>query len=307
MKIPRDDSCPLVTVAIPCYNHENFIADSIKSIIKQSYSNIELIIIDDGSKDSSVERIKELELLCESRFTRFKFITRKNKGLTETLNEAIEWSRGKYWTTCSSDDFYHEDKIIKQVEFLERNNNYNFCITKSFVINDLNEILDAQTLSYNSGLDNVLRFEDIYIFKVHLPVTGMYDTKFLKNSLHGFDIKATAEDYEVYLRIATKTLIGVVNEYLYYYRSPEALGGLRKRRPMRLDVSESHLHTIQKYKSHPLYKKALIEWNYRRFIFFSAYKDTKYYALKGMIKSLTKYKEKTFYKSIFKLLFMWKT
>ena len=51
---------PLVSVVIPCYNHEQFVQDCIQSVIDQTYQNIELIIIDDGSKDNSVEKIKEL-------------------------------------------------------------------------------------------------------------------------------------------------------------------------------------------------------------------------------------------------------
>ena len=63
---------PLVSVVIPCYNHENFVQDCIQSVIDQTYDNIELIIIDDGSKDNSVDKIKEMIGLCEKRFTNFE-------------------------------------------------------------------------------------------------------------------------------------------------------------------------------------------------------------------------------------------
>ena len=53
---------PLVSIVIPCYNHENFVQDSIQSVIDQTYQKIELIIIDDGSKDGSVEKIKEMNI-----------------------------------------------------------------------------------------------------------------------------------------------------------------------------------------------------------------------------------------------------
>ena len=72
---------PLVTIAIPCYNHEQYVQDSIQSIIDQSYSNIELIIIDDGSKDNSVLKIQELISICTNRFSRFEF----RKSFTFTL------------------------------------------------------------------------------------------------------------------------------------------------------------------------------------------------------------------------------
>ena len=94
---------PLVSVVIPCYNHEKFVQDCIQSVIDQTYPNIELIIIDDGSKDGSVEKIQEMIVACEQRFTRFEFRHRQNKGLSATLNEALEWCNGVYLSAIASD------------------------------------------------------------------------------------------------------------------------------------------------------------------------------------------------------------
>ena len=80
---------PLVSIAIPSYNHEIYVQECIRSVIDQDYRNIELIIIDDGSTDNSVEKIEELIPLCKKRFVRFEFLCRENKGLSATLNEAI--------------------------------------------------------------------------------------------------------------------------------------------------------------------------------------------------------------------------
>ncbi len=84
-----DIRSPLVSVIIPCYNHEKYIQDSIQSIIEQTYSNIELIVIDDGSKDKSVEKIQDMLPACKQRFEHVYFTTRPNKGLCATLNEAL--------------------------------------------------------------------------------------------------------------------------------------------------------------------------------------------------------------------------
>ncbi|MGQ0439007.1 glycosyltransferase family 2 protein, partial [Bacillus sp. B-TM1] len=85
---------PLVSVIIPCYNHRQYILNSIKSVINQTYKSIELIVIDDGSKDGSFEEIKKIESECQERFIRFECYTRENKGLSATLNEAIQWCQG---------------------------------------------------------------------------------------------------------------------------------------------------------------------------------------------------------------------
>lgn len=67
---------PLVSIVIPCYNHAQFVQESIQSVIDQDYKNIELIIIDDGSKDNSIDVIKEMIPVCEERFTRFKALSK---------------------------------------------------------------------------------------------------------------------------------------------------------------------------------------------------------------------------------------
>lgn len=110
---------PLVSIVIPCYNHENFVQECIQSVIDQTYQNIELIIIDDGSKDSSVKKIQEMVSKCTERFVRFEFRYRSNKGLSATLNEAIEWCRGRYFSPLASDDLIAKDKIKQQVKFFE--------------------------------------------------------------------------------------------------------------------------------------------------------------------------------------------
>jgi len=297
---------PLVSIVIPCYNHEQFIQSSIQSVIDQTYKNIELIIIDDGSKDNSISKIQEMVTLCEQRFVRFEFRSRANIGVSSTLNESIEWCKGKYWTACSSDDFYHKDKILSQVEYLLENENCRFCVTESYVVNDLSKEIIKETNLYNVNLKDNITFTDIFLFKVHLPVTGMYVKDFLQVDLGGFDSSLPAEDYDINLRIASQTDIGVLSKKLYYYRSPTAKGSGRKRMPMRIDVSDSHLQTIEKYSDHPLYNLAFNQWNYRRFIFFSGYTHTKLYALKGMVNSKSKANKITFYRSLFKLIFVWK-
>ena len=109
---------PLVSVVIPCYNHESFVQDSIQSVINQTYQNIELIIIDDGSKDGSVEKIQEMIPACQERFIRFEFRHRPNKGLSATLNEALEWCEGEYFSTLASDDIMKENKTSSQVNYI---------------------------------------------------------------------------------------------------------------------------------------------------------------------------------------------
>lgn len=92
---------PLVTVIIPSYNHERYISQSIESVVFQSYKNIEIIVIDDGSKDQSVTLINGLA----DKYG-FIVIARENRGVAKTLNEGIGLARGKYMSFLASDDYY---------------------------------------------------------------------------------------------------------------------------------------------------------------------------------------------------------
>ncbi len=104
---------PLVTVIIPSYNHEKYVVKAIESVLSQTYKNIELIVIDDGSIDHSVKKILELK----GRYS-FKFIARKNKGLANTLNQAIKLAKGLYITVLASDDYYLPKRIEHAVNQL---------------------------------------------------------------------------------------------------------------------------------------------------------------------------------------------
>lgn len=116
-----ENNSPLVSIVIPSYNHAAFVNETIQSVIDQGYKNIELIIIDDGSSDNSVEVINRLISICEKRFIRFEFRHRANKGLCATLNEALAWCEGEFFAPIASDDILKPYKTSIQVDYLQKN------------------------------------------------------------------------------------------------------------------------------------------------------------------------------------------
>lgn len=104
---------PLITLAIPSFNHAAYVRKCIESVIAQDYANIELIIIDDGSNDDSAAAIESLLPECRARFVRFEFRCRPNKGLAATLNEALAWAEGEYFAMLSSDDVLFPEKTSR--------------------------------------------------------------------------------------------------------------------------------------------------------------------------------------------------
>ena len=113
------DINPLVTIIIPSYNHQRYIEQSILSAINQSYGNVEVIIIDDGSSDSSPEIIKRVieQYSGEKNIT---FLRQNNIGLSKTLNKALSMAKGEYVQFLASDDAYLPDKTSVCVETLHK-------------------------------------------------------------------------------------------------------------------------------------------------------------------------------------------
>lgn len=210
---------PLVSVVIPCYNHEQFVQDSIQSVIDQSYQNIELIIIDDGSKDGSVEMIEHMIPACEKRFSRFEFRNRPNKGLTGTLNEALKWIEGVYCIFIASDDIMINTRLKKQVLFLENNKKYYACSGGQIKINDQNEILPQKNQNMliksfcEKNRDNIFKTSN----NIYSPTT-MFRTKTI-HDLGGYHEEILIEDLYIFYRAALRGLVHAqVPECFAYYR-----------------------------------------------------------------------------------------
>jgi alpha-1,3-rhamnosyltransferase len=159
---------PLVSVVIPCYNHERFVQDCIESVLKQDYEEIELIIIDDGSKDNSVSEIEALIPECEKRFVRFEFRKRPNKGLCATLNEAISWCYGDYFLVIASDDVMMDDRVKRQVNLLSTQSDSVALFGSVFVIDD-----NSQVVKRGGCDDKVIGFEDVLMNRAKLYAPTM--------------------------------------------------------------------------------------------------------------------------------------
>ena len=113
--MPTDD---LISVMIPAYNHERYIEECVRSIIAQTYQNIELLVIDDGSKDKTFETLQSLKSECEKRFVRVVMETQENQGTRLTLNKLVDIANGKFICAPASDDRLKSVSIEKLHKFL---------------------------------------------------------------------------------------------------------------------------------------------------------------------------------------------
>lgn len=204
---------PLVSIVIPCYNHENFVQDCIQSVIDQTYQNIELIIIDDGSNDGSVAKIEEMIDLCKKRFIHFEFRYRPNKGLSATLNEAIEWCQGEYYSVIASDDLILSFKIDIQVDFLLKNSN---CVAVFGGVN----LIDNNNKNIGEWLfkQKKYSFSDIFLHKHNLPApTALMKTGVVK-AVGGYKTEIMIEDWYMWLKLSKIGDIYYLPKILASYR-----------------------------------------------------------------------------------------
>ncbi|MDE9444685.1 glycosyltransferase [Xenorhabdus bovienii] len=195
---------PLVTYCIPVYNHEKYVENTIDSIILQDYENIELIIINDGSTDNSHSVIIKKIEKCRERFKKFTYINRENKGLSYSLNEALNIAEGTYISLIASDDIILSNKTSIQTEFLEKNQNFYACAGTQITIDSDGNVLPVKYQKYI--ISKHLEIDKRILFRmtnmIYSP-TCMYRLNILKN-LGGYDESIAIEDLYLFYLAASK-------------------------------------------------------------------------------------------------------
>lgn len=166
----------LVTVAIPAYNHQDYVQETIISIISQTHKNLELVIFNDGSSDDTDTKIRELLPECEKRFVRLEYINKQNEGIAATWNKAIDWANGDYFYTIASDDVAMPHAIEMLYKFLSRHRKY------AIAVGD-NQIIDEK--SQRCGWD--LKRNNIAIDRAEYHTFGEY----LKHERKDFNFNAS--------------------------------------------------------------------------------------------------------------------
>lgn len=113
---------PLVSIIIPVYNRENFITDTLNSVDSQLYRPIEIILVNDGSTDNTLQIVKNWDLLLTKPGIHMIILNQANQGAPSARNHGIQKAKGLYLQFLDSDDTLEPTKIIKQVEILEKTN-----------------------------------------------------------------------------------------------------------------------------------------------------------------------------------------
>lgn len=198
----------LVSVVMPVYNSEKYLREAIDSVLSQSYKNIELIIVDDGSTDSGRDIVLSY---TDSRIRLLQ--NEKNSGIVFSRNKGLEAAGGEFVATLDSDDIALPDRIAKQVIFLEANPDYGLCGTFYHTIDSNGKLLKKINFPTSD--------QDI---QTHLTIGNCFcnSTMMLRSKLakelkyrEKYDI---VEDYELWYRISKTAKVANLPFYGTHYR-----------------------------------------------------------------------------------------
>ena len=210
MKKNKNKKLPLVSIILNCYNSDKFLSKSIKSVIAQSYKNWELVIFDNLSNDNTKNEILKFKNNKKVKY----FKSKKFFNLYHARNLAIKKTKGSLITFLDADDWWLKNKLKKQVEFLENNNNLNIVYSNLFIFNEMKnkKKIFSKNLLYNGKITQRL----LDNFKMPILTTMIRKKIFTKNK---FDKRYNIiGDYDFFIRMSLKEEISSIQEPLAYYR-----------------------------------------------------------------------------------------
>ncbi len=257
---------PRVSVNIPCYNGEKYIAEALQSVLDQTYQDFEVILVNDGSTDRTEEIIKGF---CDERI---KYYYQENIGLARTRNRQLELSNGEFVAFLDQDDLWLPAKLEKQIPLFEQNPKVGLVYSKTIYFNDKNDCCYlSKTKKHHAG----------YIFGELLKgnFISVQSAVIRKNALDNlnqwFDEQFNiVEDADLFLRIAYYYEVGYVDiplakrrmhknslsfnrNDLYYKERRIFIDKLKKLYP---NITEKFSCELKLMESEMFYNEALICW-----------------------------------------------
>jgi glycosyltransferase involved in cell wall biosynthesis len=207
---------PLVSVVIPAFNAATYIRQALNSVLAQTYQEIEVIVVDDGSSDATSAVVEEFAI----KDARFQLVRQSNAGVGAARNTAIRQARGKYIAPLDADDYWFPEKLAKQVACAEQCGDETglvYCWSTLVdkhggFVSDYCPTVDGH-LRRALVLSNVVGYGSVPLFRAAaLEKVGLYLTRDEQGGAQG------CEDWDLHLRIAEHFRIRIVPECLLAYR-----------------------------------------------------------------------------------------
>ncbi len=208
LQFEEDDriTFPLVSVVIPCFNSSKFIQRTIQSALHQDYPNKEVIVINDGSTDGSLDLIKGFENV--------HIIDQDNHGVSHARNQGITKARGKYIAFLDSDDGFLKGNLLKKVQYLESHPEEVLVHATEKIVDERSEGSGLAKGKRGQVLNELLEFRETVI---HSPSSVMVRKSVVEQSGQFDEALSTSADWEFWLRLANEGPFGFIDEPLSYY------------------------------------------------------------------------------------------
>lgn len=203
---------PLVSVIIPSFNRVDYIDQSIRCVLDQTYPNIELIVVDDGSCDGTFDKIK-------SYGSKLKLLTHQghmNKGQSASINMGLKYAKGKYIAVLDSDDYWELNKLDIQVSYLEQHPDIGLVYSNGYGVDaDGNVLYRCHPSDHREKNEPDMVLMDCYIA---LPVNSLVRMS-VYDEVGGFaEIYRAGQDHDMLIRISEVAKLAYLPEFLWYYR-----------------------------------------------------------------------------------------
>jgi glycosyltransferase involved in cell wall biosynthesis len=198
---------PTVSVIIPAYNRAQWIGASIQSVLDQTYTDYEIIVVDDGSTDDTAEVIRA--------FTdRVRYVYQENGGAAAARNRGMRESRGEYLAFLDSDDLFMPEKLQKQVEYLQHNPHIGMVYSAYSNIDGNNNELGIVSAQHTGHIYRQ------FLFHCNIQTSTIMIRRQVAKAVGEFDVYLRLpEDIDYWIRIARHYEIGAIDEPLSRFRT----------------------------------------------------------------------------------------
>ncbi len=211
----------LVSVVVPCYNHEDFVEQALVSIYHQTYQKIELIVVDDCSRDASPRIIKTLFDAWEKagRFHSLRFVAhKKNAGAHSSIDEAVNMTQGEYIAVLNSDDFYDADRFDLMISCLNINE-AGIGFSRVEVVDEKgNRKTDSPFSELQKGIDSETMFFRLCQDNLAISSGNLFFRRSLIEEIGLFRDFQYIHDWDFLMRAALTTRVCFCSQTAYHYR-----------------------------------------------------------------------------------------
>jgi glycosyltransferase involved in cell wall biosynthesis len=206
---------PLASICVLSYNNARYLPETLDSGLAQTYPNVEMVVVDDGSTDDSFPIAQSYAARYPNKIKVYTHPNRKNRGISETINLATRSSKGDYWSVLGSDDILHKDKIEKQVAFLEAHPKLEFVYCYVDYID-----FEGKKLPGRFGTDITSDADPLktMLMENYIPAMAMLARRGAVARVGDHDPDLIYSDWDFWVRLLSLYKGGFISESLVDYR-----------------------------------------------------------------------------------------